>query len=248
MSLSIKQYKNKYLSKRVFIIGNGPSLKKHDLSLLREEYVFVVNLFTLHPEFKNYKHCFFCLGDPRFYQQNRLLSEIGEALTINNNINCFFDIRASEALNQEKKIKKNKIFFVEIDPEKKCWEGYFHADVEKKLCWGYSVVIDQCIPLAIYMGFNPIYLIGCDCDYRLKNNSSDFTNSYFYNPKLVSPKYLRSLYQSQKLPDQFNQSGKTVASYKTVKNFCLLSGIDIKNAGSGGKLEVFERILFSSLF
>ncbi|WP_419663665.1 conserved uncharacterized protein, DUF115 [Desulfosarcina variabilis str. Montpellier] len=245
---NLASLKNKYVGERAFIIGNGPSLKEQELHILRDEFVFAVNLITLHTEFKHFRKCYYCLGDPRFYQHGRLLPEIHDNIAGHTGVTCFFENRAREAIKREKKMGHNSIFFVEIDPLQRCWEGRFQVDLEKKLCWGYSVVIDQCLPIAIYLGFNPIYLIGCDCDYGLDRETDDFKNAYFYNPDTISPEYLASLRSSRKLPDQFNQSGKIISSYKTVGSYCSANGIEVYNAGVGGKLEVFKRVQFSSLF
>ena len=39
----IKSFKNRYLGKRCFIIGNGPSLTGDDLSSIANEYSFAAN-------------------------------------------------------------------------------------------------------------------------------------------------------------------------------------------------------------
>ena len=38
-----KNFENKYVGKRCFIIGSGPSLTKENLSLLKNEKIFIVN-------------------------------------------------------------------------------------------------------------------------------------------------------------------------------------------------------------
>ena len=43
----LERFKNKYKGKRCFIIGNGPSLNKMDLSPLKNEYTFGLNRFYL---------------------------------------------------------------------------------------------------------------------------------------------------------------------------------------------------------
>jgi hypothetical protein len=216
---------------------------------LRNEFVFTVNLFTIHPEFENLRRCYYCLGDPRFYQCQKLLPEISRHLVSHSNVLCFFDIRACPAINSEPDLPSERTFFIEIDPEKKCWEGQFHTDIVQKLCWGYTVVIDQCLPIAIFMGFNPIYLIGCDCDYGFsKDKENEFKNSFFYDPHTMSPEYLKSLNESKRLSHQFNQSGIIFDSYRTVQQYCIRNDIYIYNAGYGGKLEIFKRRPFSDLF
>lgn len=243
-----EKFENAFINKRCFILGNGPSIKHQDLTWLRREHVFVVNLFTIHPEFFHFRHCWYCLGDPRFYQRQQLLPEIALKLACHPTVNCFFERQSLAAVIQEKDLDPKRIYFMEIDSGKTCWEGHFHANPSRKLCWGYSVIIDQCLPLAIYMGFSPIYLLGCDCNYNIDPEKPDFTSAYFYNPKTVSEKYLESLFHSSRLPDQFNLSGKIIASYRTVKDYCDTHQIGVYNAGIGGDLKVFERVDFSSLF
>ncbi|MBT6503190.1 MAG: hypothetical protein HOK67_25140 [Deltaproteobacteria bacterium] len=245
---AVATLKDSCKDQRCFILGNGPSIKQHDLTWIRQEHTFVVNLFTLHPEFLNFKNCYYCLGDSRFYQNQKLLPEITQSLSHHLTVNSFFEERARPAVTHETCLDSERLFFVEIDHAQKCWEGMFHADLSRKLCWGYSVVIDQCLPLAIYMGFNPIYLLGCDCDYNLNPAKPDFTNSFFYNPKTVSGEYLTSLYHSSQVPDEFNLSGKIIDSYQVVKRYCDTHSIHIFNAGAGGKLNVFERVAYPTLF
>lgn len=244
----LKKFKNAYDKKRCFILGNGPSINRQDLTRLYAEHVFVVNLFTIHPEFLNFKHCWYCLGDPRFYQQQRLLPEIALMLARHPTVNCFFERQSLTAVTQERTLDPNRIYFLEIDSAKTCWKGHFHANPSHKLCWGYSVIIDQCLPVAIYMGFDPIYLLGCDCDYQIDPDRPDFNNAFFYHPEKISEEYMESLLDSIRLPDQFNLSGKIIRSYQTVKNYCNIHGTHIYNAGVGGKLDVFKRVNYKGLF
>ncbi len=61
------QFKNKYAGKRCFILGNGPSLKEQDLSLLKDEYVFTVNQITRHPDYEKIKSNFHFYTDSMFF-------------------------------------------------------------------------------------------------------------------------------------------------------------------------------------
>ena len=44
-------------------------------------------------------------------------------------------------------------------------DGYFSTDPSKVNYCGDTVILDFCIPLAHYMGFSNLYLLGVDCDY-----------------------------------------------------------------------------------
>ena len=58
-----KQLQNKYLGQRVFLIGNGPSLNKTPLYLLRDEYTMCFNRFSLLVERINWSPTFFTTTD-----------------------------------------------------------------------------------------------------------------------------------------------------------------------------------------
>ena len=45
--VTIRSFKNKYKGKRVFMIGNGPSLNKTPLDTLHSEYSFAMNRISL---------------------------------------------------------------------------------------------------------------------------------------------------------------------------------------------------------
>ena len=47
------------------------------------------------------------------------------------------------------------------------WENNFQPNIELPLAWGRTVILDFYVVVAQYMGFSEIYLIGCDCDYKL---------------------------------------------------------------------------------
>src|SRR5437870_4954347 len=63
----IAALKDIHRGKRCFILGNGPSLKQQDLSLLRDEHVFVTNWFVLQEEFQKLRHSYLCVSDPHFW-------------------------------------------------------------------------------------------------------------------------------------------------------------------------------------
>ena len=61
----------------------------------------------------------------------------------------------------------SKISYLNYSRELLMWENNFQPNIELPLAWGRTVILDFCVPVAQYMGFSEIYLIGCDCDYKL---------------------------------------------------------------------------------
>ncbi|MDY6950122.1 MAG: hypothetical protein SWE60_01285 [Thermodesulfobacteriota bacterium] len=97
------------------------------------------------------------------------------------------------------------------------------------------------------MGFETIYLLGCDCNYNLQK-SADFSDSYFYSISDI-PGDDYSNIQRQKDEGLFaGFEAVFESSYSTVKRYFEQHDRQIFNAGINGKLEVFPRVDFDSLF
>ncbi|MDP3444902.1 MAG: hypothetical protein Q8T08_18745, partial [Ignavibacteria bacterium] len=106
------------------------------------------------------------------------------------------------------------------------------------------------IQLAAYLGFNPIYLIGCDTSYIIpsnvtfENGVSDFLISNENNdPNHFSTEYFGSgkKWHDPHVDRMFKQYEEANIVYKSI-------GLDIYNATVGGKLEVFPRVNYLDLF
>ena len=65
-----EEFKNKHLGKRCFIIGNGPSIKNVDLTLLSKEITFTVNQMPRMENFKNIQTNYHIWSDRRFFIDN----------------------------------------------------------------------------------------------------------------------------------------------------------------------------------
>jgi hypothetical protein len=92
------------------------------------------------------------------------------------------------------------------------------------------------IQFAAYMGFKEIYLIGVDCNYS-KDNSVISAESYF-------DKRLFNASRTYAAPEV----DTNLLAYARAKEVCDQKGIKIYNATRGGKLEIFPRADFDSLF
>ena len=69
-SQALSQFYGKYASKRCFIIGNGPSLNKHDLKLLTNEYTFGVNSLFYKSNETGFMPTFYVVEDSSVLKEN----------------------------------------------------------------------------------------------------------------------------------------------------------------------------------
>ena len=138
-------------------------------------------------------------------------------------------------LNLRKRLlDRRRCYGVYVDSRRPAYRGYVSLDPAKYTCHGHTVIVDLCLPLAYYMGFREVYLLGCDCDYRL-DDAPDFSDAYFYDIGKQtlppdSPEYLTGAWRD-----------RAFASYETLKRAFAAGGGAIYNATAGGKLEVFPR-------
>ncbi len=227
---------------RCFIIGNGPSLKMHDLTKLYSERIFATNMFPIHPEIKNINLDYYCASDPRNWRVDNRFPRILQEGFANLPKECIFFLETSalKVVKKTPELQRRKIVYMNLDFKYCIFNGAFSKDISKYVAWGRTPILDICLQVAFYMGFKEIYLLGCDCDFNI-DNASDFSKAYFYNKKLDSRYF-------QKEKGTQEHIAHMMASYKVVKKIFEENDRKIYNAGYGGKLEVFERVNYDELF
>lgn len=239
-SKEIKKLKNKFAGERCFILGNGPSLNKVDLSLLKDEYSFAVNGIFYKTEECGYRPTFYVVED------KAVMSDNVEKINAYETEYKFFPTHHKNKI----KNRNNTLFFnMNTGFYRKESPNYgiprFSTDASKRLYCGQSVTMIN-LQLAYYLGFSEVYLIGMDFNYNIP--SSAIVNGL----EIMSTEDDENHFH----PDYFG-SGKTwhdpqlervLISYKLMKLIYEASDRKIINATAGGKLEVFDRINFDSLF
>ena len=210
---NIRNYKNIHNGKRCFILGNGPSVNRTNLELIKDEIVFTTNqLFDT--SFTYY------VTDNRWV----ILDNFGDICKIKKPV--FLGSSASKVYKQMLKLNYhgfyNPVFFkTKAGPKHWMWEGAeMPINLERGVSDG-ATVITGCLQIAYYMGFKKVYLLGCDCDFSKKG--------HFYDEEPESYKN-----ESDEVPLWFE-------SYKMCKRAYEADGREIINATVGGKLEVFKR-------
>ena len=99
----------------------------------------------------------------------------------------------------------------------------FWKNIEIAVGNGSTVVLDA-IQIAAYMGFKEIYLIGTDCNYRLKSDK------------------MYSVDHGIRSSVQYSAGKRMINDYKAIKRYTDAWGIKVFNATRGGMLNVFPRV------
>jgi 6-hydroxymethylpterin diphosphokinase MptE-like len=211
---------------RCFIIGNGPSLKRTDLACLKDEYTFGMN---------------------RFYM---LFNELGYStsyyLTVNSLVveQCAEDLRSltmpvfiswrSRTLIQP---GKDTIFLHTTYTGPK-----FARDARERM-WEGATVTYVALQLAFHMGFEQVILIGVDHNFTTQGKPNSTVVSQGDDPNHFSPGYFGKGFRWQ-LPDLETSE----RAYRMAHQVYQQAGRLVLDATIGGKLTVFPKIAYESLF
>lgn len=212
---------------RCFIVATGPSLKIEDLDTLNDnnEKCFGVNGILLAFDKTAWRPNYYCIAD-----HNGLFMWLDEILSMNVNDKFVSDLGwMPDLFNGKKEFHKWHFKSEWIRGSK----PKFNIDITHGLYWARTVVCDICIPLAMYMGFKEIYLLGTDC-----THDSDPTKRHFV------ANYIRG----KESKAQRLEIDEIMLSYQSAKEYADTHGIKIYNATRGGALEIFPRVDFDSLF
>ena len=225
--------------KRAFIIGNGPSLNKTDLSLLKNEVTFGVNGITLKSKESDFQPTFYVVEDnyvaeDRQAQINQLTASIK-----------LFPIYLAYCFPEA----NDTIFFNQI-PRTAYPEKYNFSRDASSCIYSDHTVTYSCLQLAYYMGFREIYLIGVDCDYTLPKDVQETQdkNVTILDMKSDDPNHFHPNYLGKEFRWHYPQVDKMIVAFREANQVCQSHGVKIYNATTEGKLEEFPRVDYNTLF
>lgn len=212
-SSKVMQLKNIHKYPRCFLVGTGPSLNKTPLHLLEKEIIFGTNTLYKLLHKLDILPLYYCVSDGNVWDKHKEgILELDTTLILSG------DAGRSYLQNDEQQSKV--IVLKDIGDIQR--NGWHEKDITKGTYWGYSVMTDNCLQVAFYMGFQTVYLLGCDCDYSDKH--------HFDNEK----------YDFQKASLDKHWDNAFVA-YKIIKDGYEKDGRKIYNATVKSKLNVFEK-------
>lgn len=218
--------KDIHRGQRCFVIGNGPSLKKTDLSRLENEYTFGMNrIYLMFPE----------LGFPTSYyvSVNSLVIEQCAADIRTLPVPKFLSWRSRNLIEPT----QDTIFLHTTYTGPK-----FARDARSRL-WEGATVTNVCLQLAFHMGFEQAILIGVDHSYSAKGKPNQTVVSQGDDPNHFDAKYFGKGFRWQ-LPDlDTSEQG-----YYMARQAYESAGRQVLDATIGGKLTVFPKVDYDSLF
>jgi len=211
---------------RCFILGNGPSLKRTDLSLIRNEYTFGMNrIYLLFPALGWVTSYYVSINTLVIEQCSQDIS----GLTMPR----FITWRGRRWVGGE------GIYFLDTDYTE---PATFSKDIRGRIFEG-STVTYTALQIAFYMGFEEVILVGIDHSFTSKGRPNETLVSEGDDHNHFSADYFGKGFKWQ-LPDL----EASEQAYRLAKAAFEKNGRRILDATVDGKLEIFEKVDYRSLF
>ena len=226
----LAELKDIHKGKRAFIIGNGPSLKQTDLTKLRNEFTFGMNrIYLLFPEL-GFHTTYFCAT-------NGLVIEQFHEDILELPMPKFLAWRSHRHFSPTLQLLNLPTFV---------YTSYtgprFSPDVRGRV-WEGATVTNLALQLAFHMGFEQAILIGVDHNFTSKGEANKTVVSQGDDPNHFAPNYFGKGYKWQ-LPDLDTSE----IGYAFARDAYQKAGREVLDATVGGKLTVFRKVDYNSLF
>jgi hypothetical protein len=240
-----KHLKNIHAGRRCFLVGNGPSLNTQDITLLGDEIAIVASSFFFHEHAKSVNPAYWVIADPLFWTEpERFFIPI-------------FKCALEKSINTRLFVPSvGFAYFTNANRSPLIDLHFYHYDISRDINTpiDFSQGIPQygqntmtvCLMLALYLGCNPIYFMGCDRDYWNMTKEEYQTHSvrHFYAEQTKKLKCDDVISWEQWLAAK----ARTEWEYEQLKRYASLRGFHIYNATPGGLFDHFPRVEYESLF
>lgn len=245
--------KNTGKGKRCFLLGSGPSIKKEDLRPLKNEVVFALNNFYVHDDFIEIMSG----NSPKFYivapihppqteeEWMKWFSEMERHMPENTSLIFGLNnyLRNTKFILDKYGLFKNHKINWYLSGKKFNVNRFesLGLDLTKTVYIGEAVSI-YALMVAMYMGFDEIYLLGMDHDYFLYENESEMR---MYQSAIHQNNELSRTFGNQFYIHEYLRQYNIFSKYKVFNDN---TKSKIYNASNGGVLRVFPKVLFNTLF
>lgn len=233
---NIFKYKDYAKGKRIFLIGNGPSLNKLDLTLLKDEITIGVNsIFLAYDKMGFYPDHLVVEDNFVAEDRSRELAEVkGPQKWYGNYLRyCLADEDDVNWLNVRMRYDNYPNF------------PYFSYNAGRCVWTGGSVTY-ICMQLAYYFGASELYLIGFDHHYDIPKDAK--VEGFKIVSESDDPNHFHKDYFGKGYRWHDPMVERMEKGYKKASDAFTKHDRILKNATAGGKLEVIERVKYESLF
>ena len=219
------KFRNVHQGESCFIIGNGPSLNKMDLSLLKGRHTFGLNKVHLLLEKFDLQLSYHVAVNSLVIEQ--CVREF-EALSCPS----FLSFGAARDFTR----KSDHIHMLATDSHFHTPYS-FYTDPLQPISEGYTVTY-VALQLAFYMGFEKVFLIGVDHNFKVAGTPNEEQRLSGEDENHFDPRYFSDM--KWHLPDLESSE----LSYHLARYFYGRAGRQVLDATVNGKLQIFPKVSY----
>jgi hypothetical protein len=235
--------KDVHQRQRCFILGAGPSVRQQDITNLAGEIVLSVSNTFVHPDYASIQ--------PRYHVLPPILSHHGQNLPVDNFVTwlkamdlgtgdaeLFFHIGDRLLIEDHSLFVDRTIHWLDYSSR---WNGQFDLPLDLSSIPPVWSVSEVAISVALFLGFEKIYLLGFDHDWfnGLNNYFFDVHKDHAARPTENTLRQVDSEYQMRRHADIFKK-------YKYL--YSIKGNIYNANANMDSYVDVFPKVKFEELF
>lgn len=248
----IQELKDLHKGKRCFVVGNGPSLTIDDLESINKEVSFGCNsIYALFP-YTKWRPTYYIATDTMMTEVLKKEKKDQEILSQVEGL--FTGLTEADSMLIES-LERNKVYFLNcvwgIRNKENVINALLSHEVDEKI-YTIGSVLYTALQVALYMGFQEIYLLGVDMSFSVeekRNGEIQFNDVTNHQEIIEKEDRQYQFMQEERFGNSYvGRVDNQVAGYISVKRYSDEKGIKVYNATRGGKLEVFERVALESLF
>ena len=222
----IKDLHNLFAGERCILIGNGPSVKYTDLSLLRNEYTIGLNRIYLNYGNMGFQTTFLCATNPN------VINQFASDIDVLNSIK-FLRYQTRDSI-----CNKWNAFFM----ESRGVHEFFH-DLSC-LTWCEGCTVTYCaMQVAFYLGFEEVVLVGVDHRFPDSGRPHQLVTSDNADTNHFHPEYF-----GKGVKWQYPDLAGSEVSYKVANEIYKQHDRRIVDATVGGSLQVFPKVDYIKMF
>lgn len=229
---NISDYRDFHKDQRCFVVGNGPSLKKTNLELMKKDISIGMNRIALIYPKTSWRPAYYTamtdnINGKSWRKDATVSVDEGIPSFINSNYKKFFTQTNIHFLNCKGHGERMPSY-----PD-----SFWSYDIVKGVTkYGSTILVS--LEIAVYLGFKEIYLIGCDlgfvngCQDSNAGTDSNHFSADYGTPGCTGDMLNHNMHQAHIL----------------AKRMADRVGVKIINATVGGNLSVYPRVKYEELF
>jgi hypothetical protein len=236
---------NLHQGQRCFILCNGPTVKRQDIAVLRNEHILSVSSGYHHPDYATISPMYHFVPQLTY---GRLTPDVAiawfrEMDTMLGRATLFLNYTEEAMVRNAGLFRGRDVRYVTFSGTFEDYNPLVVPDISSRIPGVQSVAI-MCLIVAMYMGFKKIYLLGTDHDHFRTGRYA-----YFYEPTVLRGKDPSTDADGKLVSSWYEElSALTVlwGQYRSIKRMAEHHGVQIFNATAGGELDEFPRVNLES--